>query len=218
MPGRWARERFAPDLSYGRHFGPSLCTTRQAAVIILLYHGVDGWQFPLTLRPPSMKHHGGQISLPGGSAMVGEDPETNALRELQEELGVDGPGMTLLGRLSSIYLFASDFLVTPVVARLDADFVPAPDPREVSRVFALPMADLIAPAHRARVAIRGGQAFSMGDAVEASPDAEAADPWVSERPSYAPAVCWKNHIIWGATAIILGELIEIVETIREARG
>lgn len=218
MPGRWARERFAPDLSYGRHFGPPLGTTRQAAVIILLHHGPEGWQFPLTLRPPSMKHHGGQISLPGGSAMVGEDPETNALRELQEELGIQDRAISLLGRLSTIYLFVSDFIVTPVIAWLDADFVPAPDPREVSRVFALPVADLIAPIHRARVEIRGGQAFSMGDAVEAPPDVKLADHGDSERPSYAPAVCWKNHIIWGATAIILGELIEIVETIREERG
>ncbi|HEY6563942.1 MAG TPA: NUDIX domain-containing protein, partial [Pirellulaceae bacterium] len=113
LPGRWARERFAPALSHGRHFGPSLATTRSAAVMILLCRRGDAWSLPLTKRPEGLRHHGGQISLPGGAAEAGESAEQTSRRELAEELGIDLALVHDVGRLSTSYLFISDFQVSP---------------------------------------------------------------------------------------------------------
>jgi 8-oxo-dGTP pyrophosphatase MutT (NUDIX family) len=211
-PDRWARERFAPAQSYGRHFGPGLATTRSAAVMILLMRDRAGWHFPLTRRPATLRHHAGQISLPGGAAEPGEVAEQTALRELQEELGVSARGIQMLGRLSESYLFVSDFSVTPCVA-----WVPhrlhsfRPQAFEVEEVIPFPLEELLRSSNRATVLIRDGLVVAE-DAVQA-PHAETGSHVLR-----APAICWKNHVIWGATAIVLGELIAILERFEDLAG
>ena len=83
--------------------------------MLLLYRHGNRWHLPLTERPAALLHHGGQISLPGGAIDPGESPADAALRELREELGVDGQ-IELLGQLADCYVFASDFRVTPWLA------------------------------------------------------------------------------------------------------
>ena len=63
LPGRLVQSRFQPELSYGRHFGPSPTHARPAAVLILLYPHENRWHLPLTLRPAHLPDHGGQVSL-----------------------------------------------------------------------------------------------------------------------------------------------------------
>src|SRR6266404_6053902 len=88
LPGPAAQARFAPELSFGRHFGPPPESARQAAVVALLYPsggGDDlsfaGWRLPLILRPEHLEHHAGQIGLPGGMIEAEESPAEAALRE-----------------------------------------------------------------------------------------------------------------------------------------
>ena len=83
--------RFAPELSYGRHFGPAPSTARPAAVIALLVRRAGRWHIPLTVRQAALGRHGGQISLPGGAVEPGESTAQAAERELAEELGVREP-------------------------------------------------------------------------------------------------------------------------------
>ena len=59
--------RMSPQLSYGRHAGPAPCTARAAAVLLMLFRRRGRWHLPLTERPKTLPHHGGQISLPGGA-------------------------------------------------------------------------------------------------------------------------------------------------------
>jgi hypothetical protein len=97
LPGAAVQARYQPGASYGRHFGPAPASARPAAVLVLLYTQAGAWHLPLTLRPMFLADHAGQISLPGGAAEPGERSELAALRELEEELGVDARSIELLG-------------------------------------------------------------------------------------------------------------------------
>ena len=110
---------FEPSLAYGRHHGPSSSTARLAAVTILVYPVDDAPYLALTRRHEQLRSHAGQISFPGGSIDAGETPAAAALRELEEELGVPSSNLKVAGELSPIFIFNSNFVVTPVVVLAD---------------------------------------------------------------------------------------------------
>ncbi|NND99114.1 MAG: NUDIX domain-containing protein, partial [Pirellulaceae bacterium] len=103
----------APTLAYGRHRGPSRDQSRVAAVVIAMYQQEGQWMIPLTLRPATLQHHADQICLPGGRLERGETPTEAALREYQEELGVNPLIQIHCGELSTQYVFGSDNQVHP---------------------------------------------------------------------------------------------------------
>jgi len=186
------------SLAYGRHRGPAPLGTRQAAVVIALYQQAPGrWTIPLTLRPRSLQHHGGQISLPGGRIERGEDAYTAALREFHEELGLR-PNVTLrCGELSTQYVYASANLVQPVVAIIETPSEPwKPDPIEVEKVIELPL-DVL-----------------MDDQYRDSPNRQIAVKKdgikVGSLTMETPGLRFENHHIWGATALILDQLAQIL--------
>jgi 8-oxo-dGTP pyrophosphatase MutT (NUDIX family) len=188
MPPREARSRFAPALSYGRHFGPAPENARDAAVILLFYQTDGEWRLPLTLRPETMLAHAGQISLPGGEVESGETSQTAALRELDEELGVSAASVSILGSLSPLYVFVSNFLVTPWVAVAAGPITFQPNPGEVAEVLEASVAHLADPTqHGVSQYRRGELEFS------------------------APHFTWGDHRIWGATGMILGELTALLD-------
>jgi 8-oxo-dGTP pyrophosphatase MutT (NUDIX family) len=179
-----AARRMSPELSYGRHSGPAPATARAAAVMLLLFQREGRWRLPITKRPAALTRHGGQISLPGGRIELGETSAAAAQRELIEELGV-GQFVTHLGQLPERYVFASDYVVTPHVACVDAVPEWVPDAREVERVVELPLEVLFSPACLGRTTIhRGPLSFS------------------------APCFEYGNDRIWGVTAVILAELAD----------
>ncbi len=195
LPGRAAQVSFEPELSFGRHFGPPAADARPAAVLVLLYPMEGRWFVPLTTRPATMVVHAGQISLPGGRVESGETPEAAVMRELQEELGIARDGVEVLGQLSSLYLFGSNFIVLPWVAaaRRRPDFRPSPD--EVTELLEVPLEHLVDPAHMGSHARR-----QRGVAIK------------------APHYLWGRHRIWGATSMILAELVAIVREIGDCPG
>ncbi len=122
----------APDAEY-----------RLASVLILIYPRAGDDYVVFMRRTDTVEHHKGQISLPGGGRDA-TDPDSiyTALRETQEELGVDPASVEVIGVLPDIYARVSRFLITPVVARLKPDntdlvFRPAPD--EVAEVIEVPL-------------------------------------------------------------------------------
>jgi len=187
LPGRDAQRMYEPSLSFGRHFAPPPADARPAAVIALLYPNDDGWHIPFTLRPPTMADHAGQISFPGGMIEAGETSDQAALRELEEELGVPGEGIELLGQLTPLNLFVTNFAVTPWLAVLDRrpDIVPCE--REVAEVLEVSLTSLLDTTNSA-----------------------AHDRQHRALQFKVPHFQWQHHRIWGATAMMLAEMVEIV--------
>jgi 8-oxo-dGTP pyrophosphatase MutT (NUDIX family) len=198
LPGRSSQERFAPELCYGRHFGPTASTTRAAAVAVLLYRKRGVWHLPLTRRPATLKDHAGQICLPGGAAEPGEPCEVTCLRELQEELGAGPDGLRVLGRLSPIHLFVSDFAVIPCLVGTTGPITLQAQPGEVDELIELPVTALV------------DQKSHGWHELDFFP-ARFSEPIDFPLRFRAPYIAWREHRIWGATAIILGELIALLD-------
>jgi len=129
---------------------------RPSAVLILFGEGEQGPDLLLIERSAALRSHAGQPSFPGGALDPEDgDPEADgplraALREAEEETGLDPAGVQVFGVLPRLYIPVSGFVVTPVLGWWRK---PSPvdvvDPAETARVFRVPVADLTDPANRA---------------------------------------------------------------------
>jgi 8-oxo-dGTP pyrophosphatase MutT (NUDIX family) len=185
LPGIDAQLRFATGLPRkGWVPGVYPSDARAAAALLLLYPLRNGVALPLTVRASHLRRHAGQISLPGGAADPGETLEGAALREAQEEIGVDPSSVRVLGLLTPVHVLVSGFTLNPIVGITDTrpDFQPAA--HEVEQLLEVPLDDL-QDASR----IRTGTRIREGVAVE------------------YPYFDLHGHQVWGATAMILGEFI-----------
>jgi 8-oxo-dGTP pyrophosphatase MutT (NUDIX family) len=179
--------RFAPELSYGRHYGPAPLDAKAAAVLLLCYPREGVWHIPLTVRPETMAEHAGQVSLPGGVIEPGESSAACALREYEEELGAPRERLELVGQLTPILVFVSNFHVTPWVAAAGEPPAFSPSAAEVAEVIELPLAALF---DQARV----GSHLITRRALR------------FRAPHWAIA----GREVWGATSMILAELAAVL--------
>jgi 8-oxo-dGTP pyrophosphatase MutT (NUDIX family) len=160
---------------------------RPAAVLAPVLRRGDDYSVVLTRRAEHLSSHKGQISFPGGRR---DDTDVsaaaNALREAQEEVGLDPGRVEMLGYLDD-YPVISRYLVTPVVGLVDGDFTPRPDPSEVAEVFELPLEIALDPgAYERKTLTREGLLV----------------------PFYE--INWRGYRVWGATAGMLWNLCERV--------
>ncbi|MFE7133477.1 NUDIX hydrolase [Streptomyces sp. NPDC057638] len=154
---------------------PATGRVRQSAVLVLFGEGPSGPELLLMERSGTLRSHAGQPSFPGGSLDPGDgDPATvgplrAALREAEEETGLDPAGVQLFGVLPQLYIPVSRFAVTPVLGWWrEPSPVGAVDPAETARVFTVPVADLTDPANRAMSVHPSGHigpAFTVGGAL-----------------------------------------------------
>nr|WP_196792317.1 CoA pyrophosphatase [Motilibacter deserti] len=126
---------------------------RASAVLLLFGPGPAGVDVLLLQRAEGLRHHPGQVAFPGGRLDEGDaGPVEAALREAQEETGLDPSGVEVLGQLPALFLPPSGFLVTPVLGWWRTpSAVRAGDPAEVASVHRVPVAELVDPANRLRV-------------------------------------------------------------------
>lgn len=125
---------------------------RRSAVLMLFGEGPEGPDLLLTERAHHMRSHPGQVSFPGGSIDAGETPQQTALREAQEETGLDPAGVEVFAELPELWLPPSNFAVTPVIAWWrDHSPVSVLSPDEVHAVYRVPISELRDPAHRITV-------------------------------------------------------------------
>jgi len=165
----------------------------EAAVLVGLIERSTGTQVLLTRRTDALRHHGGQVSFPGGRIEAADgDAVEAALREAHEEIGLERRQATPLGYLDPLTT-VTGFRVLPIVATLDPEFVATPDPHEVAAVFEIPLAYLMAPENLERIQI----------------DYRGRPRLVLEYRSHESA---PGQRIWGATASILLNLRERLES------
>jgi 8-oxo-dGTP pyrophosphatase MutT (NUDIX family) len=184
----------SPKMSYGRHRGPANYDARAAAVIMMIYPHADQWHLVLTERQPHLAAHAGQVSLPGGALEQGESSWQAALRELEEELAVPCHVVHAIGVLPPVYIFHSNFAVTPWLARCDHRPTFQMNPAEVAGLVELPLSDLLAAdrSHTIEI-VRGGLRFS------------------------APVFQWHGATIWVATYVMLADLAELLQQSTQIR-
>ncbi len=144
---RSVRTMRAKDLS--TFVPPKRPRPREGAVLVLFGDGPEGPDLLLTERAHTMRSQPGQVSFPGGSTDEGEDAVATALREAQEETGLDPDGVDVFAVLPRLWLPPRNFAVAPVLAYWDH---PSPvrvvNEREVHAVFRTPIESLLEPANR----------------------------------------------------------------------
>jgi 8-oxo-dGTP pyrophosphatase MutT (NUDIX family) len=180
-------KRFAAELNYGRHRIPPFPDTRRAAVLLLVYPREGAWHVPLIVRPQNMPSHAGQVALPGGEVEAGESAEQAARREFEEELGVAANEFSRLGCLTPVFVYGSNYLITPCVAASFDRPGFRPDPREVAGLIEAPWNVIVDPARQGVDWIEHGA--------------------IRYR---APHIEFEGHRIWGATRMILAELAAVL--------
>lgn len=121
---------------------PAFPDARHSAVLIVLADGDAGPEVLLTRRSWELRNHKGEISFPGGRMDPGETPVETALREAQEEVGLDPSLVTVHGELEHLNTVVSKSYIVPKVATVASPPELTPHAAEVERVFWLPLAEL----------------------------------------------------------------------------
>jgi 8-oxo-dGTP pyrophosphatase MutT (NUDIX family) len=171
-----------PDLSV------PLDGLQPAAVLIPLIEAAQGFSVLFTRRADRMRRHAGQIAFPGGRCDPGETPWATALREAQEEVGLDPAAVRLAG-LSTAYRTMTGYHITPVVGFLPAAPLLRLNPDEVAETFEVPLDFLMDPANHER--------------------RHRDQPPGPPRWHYA--ITHSERVIWGATAGMLRALYDRLE-------
>lgn len=191
LPGSKAHIKMSPNMRKSardiRHEGIDY---RESAVLILLFEADNDLQITLIERNAYDGVHSGQMAFPGGSKEEQDNTllET-ALRETHEEIGVNPDRIQFIRELSDIYIPPSNFMVTPFLSVIEEKPLMVPDPSEVQDILLFPVSALL------------------------------NDSIIEQRSLYLerykanlnfPAFIWQDKMIWGATAIILAELKEMI--------
>lgn len=191
LPGKEAQMRMSPQPVDMRRFDTKLPSNyRKGAVLILIYPQEKQAFFPLIKRPEYIGVHSGQIAFPGGKMDEGDENEVfTALREAEEEVAVNASKVEVLGRMSDLFIPASNFLVSPVIGYVDhiPEFVP--EEREVQRIISARVSDIVSPEIQKKTILEIGNQIKLD----------------------TPYFEVEKEMVWGATAMILGEFIELLE-------
>ena len=159
---------------------------KPAAVLVGLIERAHGLQVLLTRRADTLRSHTGQVAFPGGRCDPGETPWETALREAQEEIGLDPSLVDLVGLSTPYRTAGTGFQIMPVVGFVSPDLTLKPNPDEVADIFETPFGFLMDPAnHEQRV-----HEFDDGQT----------------RQYYA--MTHDDRVIWGVTARVLRALYE----------
>ena len=165
--------------------------SRVAAALVLLYPIRQRVHLVLTRRAGTLDQHAGQVSLPGGAVDGAETVEAAALREAREEIGLETADLRIIGRLSALYIPVSNYALHPVVTVSDRRPTLVRATAEVAHILEIPLDELRDPKR-----LRLGRRW-RGDEIITVPYFEVH----SER-------------VWGATAMVLGELLHLLDTNR----
>ncbi len=166
---------------------------RQAGVLALFYPKDKEWHLVFIERDSSNPNdrHGGQISFPGGKYEVGDEtPANTALREAQEEIGVDPAKIEILGALTNLYIPVSNFQANPFVGFTSETPNFVPQEREVRSILEVPFSLLQQPDIIQYIDLQLAQNMTLRE---------------------VPHFNLFGKVVWGATAMMLSELLEVIQ-------
>lgn len=191
MPGDVAHLKMKPKMSNGSPLNLKHSTPpRKGGVLILLYEDEGKVHFPLIQRPNYDGIHSGQMALPGGRyEEEDQDQYQTALRETNEEIGVDHNKIEIIGSLSEFFVAASNYMVLPVIGKIDFKPKFIPEPREVSEIVTPPIIHLVDPMRLKEKEITVRKDFKL----------------------QCPYYDLEGRTVWGATAMMLSEMVEILK-------
>lgn len=191
LPGEDAQQKMSPpmrntySISEAKKKG-----AKESAVLILLYEKMGEVHLVLTERKVYKGAHSGQISLPGGKRDATDNTlEYTALRETEEEVGINATNIEVVAEISHLYIPVSNFLVFPFVGILKTEPIFIKEEKEVERIIEIPLKMLLDSDNEMMKKI------------------EIADKNIQFK---TPAYQIHETEVWGATAMILSEFLEIM--------
>ncbi|HRH66248.1 MAG TPA: CoA pyrophosphatase [Bacteroidia bacterium] len=190
LPGREAQLKMAHaerKLNLARYKVPQ--DARWGSVLILLYEDEGTIKFPLILRSDYDGVHSGQIGLPGGKFESPDlDLQATALRETEEEIGVLQADISLIGKLTELYIPPSNFLVHPYIGILPYQPFFIPDQNEVAKIIELDLDMLMDENNLGEEDIKLGTGLTIR----------------------TPVFYFHDERVWGATAMMLSEFKSVL--------
>lgn len=189
LPGFDAQKTMSPSIREDLMGNTALNSkTRQSAVLILLFPNDNEINTLLIKRPVYDGPHSGQVSFPGGKFdETDSDIQATALRETFEEVGVNSTDICIIGQLTQLYIPISNMMVHPFVGAINFKPNFNPNIKEVERIISTPIKQLVNPKNRSvRIITSHGKLIT------------------------APYFNISREFVWGATAMILAEFVEII--------
>ena len=162
-----------------------------ASVLLLLYPFDGGWFFFLTKRSQDVEHHKGQISFPGGVVERNESKMDAAIRETNEEIGVDKDLIKIIGSLTPFYIPVSNFHISPYVGWTEEKPHTKVQDAEVKRVFSVSINDLVL-----------------------EKNLKTKKDFFSNKSVNVPYFDLNGETVWGATSMILSEFKFILRNMK----
>ena len=162
-----------------------------ASVLLLLYPFDGGWFFFLTKRSQDVEHHKGQISFPGGVVEKNESKMNAAIRETNEEIGVDKDVIKIIGSLTPFYIPVSNFHIFPYVGWAEEKPHTKVQDTEVKRVFSVSINDLVLERNL-----------------------KTKEDFFSKKSVTVPYFDLNGETVWGATSMILSEFKFILRNMK----
>lgn len=190
LPGQKSHTKLLPPNRILKAAAEDKDGVKNSSVLLLLFEEDGELKILLIKRPAHMKHHAGQIALPGGRIEAGETDIETALRETYEEIGITEDKIEILGKLSGFYVEVSRFQIWPIVGWLNSKPVLRINPDEVEKVMSFPIAKFTPPYEEIQMETLTGKLE-------------------------VPCVKFAKEIIWGATAMILSELYDVLHQVGE---
>lgn len=193
LPGRSAQEIMAPRPVEESRFqeNPNFPAKLGGVMVMLFERGGDMW-IPLIKRPEYNGHHSGQVSFPGGRHEQSDaDLVETALRETEEEVGVARESVEVMGVLSELFIIASNFKVLPTVGFLNSPPSYTLERKEVESTLEVSLTQLRDESKR------GVETMHFG-----------------KYTIHSPYFDVDGHMVWGATAMMLSELVAVIDEVK----
>ena len=192
LPGQEAHDLMMPSIRRSMPMDLDKIPNAKLSSVLLLLYLVDGkLMFPLTKRHDYNGTHGGQISLPGGKIEGDESRTQTALREAEEEIGVDQNQVEVLGTLTEMYIPPSNFKVLPVLGLLSERPSFEKEEFEVEKIIEVEVNEF------------------MDTSSHKVMDMPVRNMTLKNTPYFEI----QGHVVWGATAMILSELAMLMKKI-----